>query len=1296
MRLLLSMIATLVLLLAGLLLAGWLLVATPQGGRWLAATLSEQLAPLTLGGVEGRLLDRLTLFDLQLDLAGGRLAIDRLELHWSPAKLFESELRIHLLEVGTVELTLTDSGESGTEDRPLPALQWPSPPTWLRSWTAAVDTFRLAGLHLQPAAGEPWQARAIAASLVWQDGHLRVSELRGRSGASELSGRFDIGLFAPACQARFELGRGSSVQAERLELDIALDGSRPGSLLHGPIALTVRDAAARHYRLTGTLNLAPRRLELADLLLDRTELPGTANGRLTLSWQGRPHAALRLALHDWTLPLAEGEAVVFAGQIDGDGWVDNHRGRLRLSSQGLPWQSGRLNGDWSGSTTSLLLRQISGDWLGGELAGNVDIDWAGPLAARLEVSAVGLDPSRLDAAWTGRLNLDADLALRQQDGEPRLTFAAAFRDSELRGLPLRGAARGSWQADTLEFERLELAGDGFSLQAVGSTRQRLDLALQVDDLGGLLPEAAGRLAGDGWLAVRDGIWYGALQAQGAKIAYADLSVAQAALDVRREAPAAALQFSLLAEGGGYRDLRFERVTVDLHGDPVEQALQLQVDLADGRLQAGLTNRIDGQDWLLRFDELLVEQQDLGAWQLAAPTEVRIAAETIDIGTLRLRGDAGEIALAALLSRQGRPRQIDVTLRGVDLALLTPWLAPWSLSGRLDATLACGLDDCRVTFAGLRELQRDDWQLALDAFGGEGHWDAAGLTARLELVPARGGRLAARLVSGEPWRWSRPAAGELIVELQELNPAALCGRVAGWTLPDRLRARLTADWVEHRPRHLGLELAGRMQLADLPEQPDDPLTINFAVEGKSDWLDDRLRGALSLRLAEEGSVQADWQLPVAPQWPWQLRPDGPVQLSLTGTFAESGLLGFLLPNLVQETGGALRIAAEVGGTWQAPVPSGSIALREGHAYLPIAGISLEGVQLTAQLEPDRIDLVDLQVTSDGGRLAGAGSIRLRGWRPDSFQLQLDGENFALVHLPELQLRVSPALRLSGTPQRARLTGEIRIPSLLVRGRAVRNPVGVSPDVILVDAPPEPEPTFAIDWETDVRLLLGDQVLVKLFGLDARLGGELRLNGIEGRHLSGHGQIEIVDGAFSTYGVKLGIERGRAVFAGGRLDNPAIDILALRPVGTIKAGVRIGGLARTPEVKLYSEPGMADTDILSYIVLGRPLDQAGGELNLLMMAVGGLLSAGDSAVLRNRLQSRLGIDTLELGSETGQTEDTVLRLGKYLTPDLYVSYGYSLFQRQNQLGLRYRLTENWEAESNLGVDSGADLYYRFQFD
>ncbi|HKK00990.1 MAG TPA: translocation/assembly module TamB domain-containing protein, partial [Desulfuromonadales bacterium] len=245
--------------------------------------------------------------------------------------------------------------------------------------------------------------------------------------------------------------------------------------------------------------------------------------------------------------------------------------------------------------------------------------------------------------------------------------------------------------------------------------------------------------------------------------------------------------------------------------------------------------------------------------------------------------------------------------------------------------------------------------------------------------------------------------------------------------------------------------------------------------------------------------------------------------------------------------------------------------------------------------------------------------------------------------------------------------------------------------------------------------------QLNGVDAQLTGKVSVRASDRGQITGVGEIQVVKGTYSAYGVKLKITRGRLLFAGGPIEQPALDVLALRTVGDIQAGVQVSGTPRSPQVKLTSTPSLPDTDILSYIVLGHPLGQGGGQTSLLMLAAGGLLSKGESAVLQDRIKRRLGLDVLEIqsgstgasstaqtippppgtattagASATGTLPSTVVTIGKYISPDLYVSLGRSLFTNTNEAGLRYTLSRRWEVESKMGsAASGVDLYYKIEF-
>ncbi|RME33581.1 MAG: translocation/assembly module TamB, partial [Gammaproteobacteria bacterium] len=174
-----------------------------------------------------------------------------------------------------------------------------------------------------------------------------------------------------------------------------------------------------------------------------------------------------------------------------------------------------------------------------------------------------------------------------------------------------------------------------------------------------------------------------------------------------------------------------------------------------------------------------------------------------------------------------------------------------------------------------------------------------------------------------------------------------------------------------------------------------------------------------------------------------------------------------------------------------------------------------------------------------------------------------------------------------------------------------------------------------------------VRLRAEGFEGRLEGAVKV-GIESpRRLTGSGEFRIRDGRYQAYGQDLQIDNGRVIFAGGPLDRPSLDLLALRRVGEVVAGVHVTGEPTAPQAELYSRPPMPDQEVLSYVVLGRPLQGSStAEQNLLLQAAVGLGLKGGQR-LAEQLASSFGLDELTL--ETGATpRETGLRIGKYLSP------------------------------------------------
>jgi len=68
-----------------------------------------------------------------------------------------------------------------------------------------------------------------------------------------------------------------------------------------------------------------------------------------------------------------------------------------------------------------------------------------------------------------------------------------------------------------------------------------------------------------------------------------------------------------------------------------------------------------------------------------------------------------------------------------------------------------------------------------------------------------------------------------------------------------------------------------------------------------------------------------------------------------------------------------------------------------------------------------------------------------------------------------------------------------------------------------------------------------------------------------------------------------------------------------------------------------------------------------------------------------------------TSTGSISESVLQVGKFLAPQLYVSYGWSLFNDTHVFRIRYNVTKQWEIETRTSTSAtGGDIFYRIEFD
>jgi translocation and assembly module TamB len=276
-------------------------------------------------------------------------------------------------------------------------------------------------------------------------------------------------------------------------------------------------------------------------------------------------------------------------------------------------------------------------------------------------------------------------------------------------------------------------------------------------------------------------------------------------------------------------------------------------------------------------------------------------------------------------------------------------------------------------------------------------------------------------------------------------------------------------------------------------------------------------------------------------------------------------------------------------------------------------------------------------------------------------------------------------------RARIQIPDETPPRLGEDVVVRNAPGVAPTEAERRVRPTASESTGRTVTMKVSFDLGDDFRVTGRGVDTRLVGSVQIEGAAAGLPQIAGLIRTAGGTYEAYGQRMNIEKGELRFTGAA-DNPALDILAIRPNLTPKVGVQVTGRAQSPHVELYSEAGLSDAETLSYLVLGRSSTGGGAETALLQRAAAALL-AGRRGTGKG-IAGTLGLDDITVRSDG--TAGAVVRVGKRFADNFYAAYERSLSGAMGTLFIFYDVSKRVTVRAEAGERAGLDLIFTFAFD
>lgn len=1073
---------------------------------------------------------------------------------------------------------------------------------------------------------------------------------------------------------------------------------------------------------------------------------------LRLDVEGRPDQPTRLDVRTFDARLAAGRDA--GGRIEGSGVLDGERLELKATLRGV--RPGVLDARLAGATLDgtvqvegrhgLPIGAVPPDTtaqpdlkLRARLAGPIDavarrmqfaLDVAGTpqridvqriavaagdasaeLSGRIEQTAGGVwraqgkaKLERFDplAYWRGpddspwrrgphRVNANAAFDLRAPEAALRGGGAALqkslrgeatlqLRDSLLAGVPvsadatLRGTAGLELQA------ALDAAGNHFVVAgrtnvapAPGAARDMSEhwqvevnapALAQLAPLAALLqPTGAPQLALDGALALRatvDGRW--------PRLATSGEAHAQRAHIGTFAARQADVSWTFATPSNAPLELKTVLEQLSVGNDVVVESATLNASgsLASHHLELRASTPVRPPEWV---DRMATDPaQATAAPAAAASGAAAVPPPGSQLVLLAQGGVRGDLADAhGLTAWQGSLRQLDLRPRAN--AAAAPWLATRELALAVDLDPSSHAPTAVVVEPGRIEMVGAALRFSRIAWRAASGTQRASLDAQGELEPIAVAPLLARVQPTFGW------VGDLRVG----------GQFAVRSTPD-----VAAEIVVERS-------GGDLGVRDLtvPEMPVRSL-------GLTD-----LRVALTVRdgvwqftqaLAGThlGNAAGAQVVRTSPQTLWPA-PETPLEGVLQANVADLGSWGGWLPPGWRLVGTASAGAA-IGGRFGAPEYIGELRGAGIGVRNVLQGVDVRDGELKVSLQGERARIETFRLH------AGEGAVQLSGegrfGADPSAQLQLGAERFALLQRVDRRIAASGQASVRLDTKSIAVDGRFTVDEGLIDfTRSDAPSLGDDVEVLRPGAEPvaledgkrhEAQRMTTLDLFVD----LGRNLRLRGRGLDTLLRGELHITAPGGR-LAVNGTVRAEEGTYTAYRQNLEIERGFVRF-NGPVENPALEILAIRPNLDVRVGVAVTGTAFTPRVKLVSEPAMSDSDKLTWLVLGREPGALGRTDTAVLQSAALALFAGEGGGPTDELGRLIPLDTLSVGQrETGSVTETVVSLGRQVSKHWYVGYERSLSATSGTWQLIYRVAQRFTLRAQAGEDNSFDAIYTWRW-
>ena len=568
--------------------------------------------------------------------------------------------------------------------------------------------------------------------------------------------------------------------------------------------------------------------------------------------------------------------------------------------------------------------------------------------------------------------------------------------------------------------------------------------------------------------------------------------------------------------------------------------------------------------------------------------------------------------------------------------------------------------------------------------------AGSVQGRLQVEEDGDTRRASLDASAQGLRVGADAANTLLAGRQELT-ASVTQRPDTILLENlrlsgpQLNATVSGELVDGLP---SLQIDGRLNnLALLVPGIEGPVTLGGTARGQGDGY------VLDLSASGPAGVQAQVAGTISDDLRGDLRVQGGTDLALINPRIE--------PRSIQ---GPVSFDARLNGPLALSSVSGSAEGSGITLVLPQQNLRMTDISMQAQLSGGRATVDARGNSASGGNFTLGGDINIDGQPEGDLRMSLNA--LRIVDPQLFETEVSGTLGIRGPLTRGpRISGElqldrteIRIPRVGLAGRGF-----IPPNINHVGERPESRVTRdragIFQGEThgrtpfppslDLSIDAPNRIFIRGRGLDAELGGSLRLTGTTADIIP-IGQFSLIRGRLDLLGNRFTLNEGFASMQGDLM--PFVRLVASTEREGVVARIVLEGPANAPEILFESTPELPEEEVVSLLLFGRGFETL-SVFQAAQLASSLATLSGRSEGIMERVRRNVGLDDLDV--RTREDGETTVRLGRYLTERIYTDVEVSP-QGSTEASINIDLTSSLTARGRVDNEGRSSVGLFFERD